>query len=80
MKMKTSNMMVMLRVGRFCRPLICWAFWLILLWRICLTVMVSNFMFYSRFTLSFFNRYLITHPVIGLGFYIANKPGCFPDE
>jgi hypothetical protein len=80
MKMKTSNVMVMHWVGRFCMPLIGWAFWSVLLWRICLTVVVLNFMFIGRITMSFIDRYFITHPVIGLGFTIANEPGSFLHE
>jgi hypothetical protein len=80
MKMKTSNVMVMHWVGRFCMPLNCWAFWSVLLRRLCLTVVVLNFMFIDRITMSFIDRYLITHPVIGLGFTIANEPGSFLDE
>jgi hypothetical protein len=78
--MKTSNVMVLLRVGRFCRTLFRRAFWLFLPRCICLVVAVSNFMVPGYFSVSGSNRYLFAHPVIGFGLSFVDKPDYAPDE
>jgi hypothetical protein len=66
--MNTTNMMVLLRVGGFCRTSLRHAFWLFQPWRFCLVVAVSNFVV-SGFAISCSNRYSFAHPVLGLGLF-----------
>jgi hypothetical protein len=78
--MKTSNAMVLLQVGRFCRTLFHRAFWLFLPRRICLVVAMSNFVVLGYFSVPCSNRYLSAHPVIGFGLPFVDKPDYAPDE
>jgi hypothetical protein len=80
LQMKTTNMMVLLRVGGFCRTLLRQAFWLLLPWRICMVVAVSNFVVSGYFVVSCSNRYLFAHPVIGFGFPFVDEPDHAHDE
>ena len=80
MMMKTSSVMANHWSARFCFLWNCWAFWLVIPWRLCLTVGIGNCLFIGHDTLSFNDLSMLTRPVIGCGFTFDNEPGSFLNE
>jgi hypothetical protein len=78
-QMKTTNLMVLLRMWGFCRTSLRQAFWLFRPWRFWLVVVATNFVV-SDCAVSCSNIYSFAHPVIGFGFLFVDEPGHYPNE
>jgi hypothetical protein len=70
--MMTTDLLMLLRVGLFCRSHFRQAFWLSRPWRLCLLVVLKNSVV-SGSAMFRSNRYTFVLPVIGFGSLFINE-------
>jgi hypothetical protein len=78
LQMMTTDLLMLLRVGLFCRSQFRQVFWLFRPWRLCLLVVLKNSMV-SGSAMFRSNIYSFAHPVIGFGFLFINEPDPFDE-
>jgi hypothetical protein len=67
-------------LGIFYFLLKCWAFWLVNPRRLCLSVGTWMCLYSSFDTLTFVDRHMFTHPVIGHGFPLGKEYASFLND
>jgi hypothetical protein len=72
LQMMTTDLLMLLRVGLFCRSQFSQAFWLSRPWRLCLLIVLKNSVV-SGSAMSRSNGYAFALPVIGFGFLFINE-------
>jgi hypothetical protein len=77
--MKTTNLMVLLRMWRFCMTSLHQAFWMFRPGRFWLVVVATNFVV-SGCAMFGSHKHFFAHPVFGFGFLFVDEPDHSPDE